>query len=318
MLLILTNSQDVTADYLVDVLNRAGVPLLRFDTDTSLDRASLHFDSEEMVLRIGETCYRPNQFNNVWYRRPERLIHPTAASSPESKLTLDEWAEALEGCFAHIPNERWMNHPAANVAASHKLEQLTTARRLGFSIPDTLVTQQPQLLRAFFQRHNGNVIVKPISVGYVEREAGQSDSIIYTNRVPPHYLDDLQDVSACPTLFQQCIEKTSDVRITVVDGDVHSVALRAADMDGSQRCDIRRNNMNDVTYSRVALPQDVESKIHSLMRHYRLRYAAIDMAVDHEGNWIFFEVNPNGQWAWLDLAGGANIAASFVRAFLNK
>src|SRR5206468_1650617 len=91
--------------------------------------------------------------------------------------------------------------------------------------------------------------------------------------------------------------------------------LTASDPDGSQRCDIRRNNMDDVTYRPIALPVDIESKIRELMRHYRLRFAAIDMAVTPSDQWVFFEVNPNGQWAWLDLAGEASIAASFVEAF---
>ena len=39
------------------------------------------------------------------------------------------------------------------------------------------------------------------------------------------------------------------------------------------------------------------------------------MAIGTDGNWYFFEINPNGQWAWLDSDGGTNIAGSFIRAF---
>jgi hypothetical protein len=59
----------------------------------------------------------------------------------------------------------------------------------------------------------------------------------------------------------------------------------------------------------------VERRLLTLAADYGLRFAAIDMAVALTGEWVFFEVNPNGQWAWLDLVGASDIASSFVRAF---
>ena len=94
----------------------------------------------------------------------------------------------------------------------------------------------------------------------------------------------------------------------MVDDAVHGVTLTAAEPDGSQRCDIRRNNMSDVRYEKIDLPDDIRSGLIELMRFYELRFAAIDMVIDVEGNWHFLEINPNGQWAWLDLAGASNIA----------
>jgi hypothetical protein len=315
MLLILTNTQDATSDYLVSVLNRKGVDFLRFDTDSCLDRIKFKCEQSHPLLQFDGRWYQPNDFKNVWYRRPERLKHEQLDGSPEGKLILEEWAEALEGFFAHVPLARWMNHPSCNVLASHKIEQLTRAKSLGFLVPDTLVTQDAGELRRFFARHNEQVIVKPMAAGYVERTDGHADTLIYTNQVTLNHLDDLDDLPSCPTLFQQFIEKTSDVRITVVGDDVHAVQLTAKELGGSQRCDIRRNNMDDVTYSEVTIPQEVFGNVKRLLDHYHLRYAAIDMAIGTDANWYFFEVNPNGQWAWLDLVGGTNIASSFVKEF---
>jgi hypothetical protein len=70
--------------------------------------------------------------------------------------------------------------------------------------------------------------------------------------------------------------------------------------------------MTDVAYSEIELPSEVALSVKRLMRRYGLRFAAIDMAIDLDGKWVFFEVNPNGQWAWLDLSAGLNIARSFI------
>ncbi|MBY0585643.1 hypothetical protein K2X85_00595 [bacterium] len=318
MLLILSNSEDVTADYLASVLARSDIEFVRLDTDTVLQRATFAYEAGSPMLCVDGVWYPPSRFSNVWYRRPERLKHPQIDNSPEGRLVLDEWAEALEGFLAIIEEPKWINHPSRNVRASHKIEQLTRAASLGLTVPDTLVTQEPDRLSAFFARHAGRVIVKPMASGYVERPEGERDSLIYTNRVSDAHLADLDDLRGCPTMFQRFIDKQCDVRITIVDGRHHAVGLTAQEPDGSQRCDIRRNNMDDVIYQPVALTDEVRLRLESLVASYGLRFAAIDMAVTTDGEWVFFEVNPNGQWAWLDLAGAANIAASFVDAFSRK
>jgi glutathione synthase/RimK-type ligase-like ATP-grasp enzyme len=151
--------------------------------------------------------------------------------------------------------------------------------------------------------------------GYVERPEDQTDTLIYTNRVLEDELDNLNDLQACPTLFQEYIDKHCDVRITVVDSCLCAVELLATDRDGTQRCDIRRNNMEDVAYRCIDLPEDVKFKILKIVEHYKLRFATIDMVIDTAGRWYFLEINPNGQWAWLDITGGMDIASYFVKSF---
>ncbi len=261
--------------------------------------------------------YSPGDFTHLWYRRPEALRDDRYSDPDEGKFALDEWSAMLEGFFAHIPRERWMNHPSSNFSASNKLEQLSLASSLGFLVPETLVTQDKSCLRAFFDDCGGRAIVKPLSVGYVEKQ-GENDSLIYTNQILESHLDELKDLEACPTFFQHFIAKSADFRITVVDEEIHVAELLASDLEGSQRCDIRRNNMVDVETRKANLPPGIEEKIRLLMRHYNLRFGAIDMAITTEGKWVFFEINPNGQWAWMDIAADFHIADSFVRSFQEK
>lgn len=315
MLLVLTNSEDATADYLLSRLTEASVRFVRIDTDSALERLAVSYEPGNPSLRIDGCWYEPTSFSNVWYRRPERLMSDRIPDTPEGKFVLDEWSESLEGFFAHIPRDRWMNHPAKNSLSSRKLEQLTTAQRVGFTIPDTIATQDSAILRRFFREHNGSVIVKPLGRAYIERPDGECDSIIFTNPVRECDLENLNDLAQCPTLFQQSVRKISDVRITVVDNQIHAVELTAKDGDGRQRCDIRRNNMMDVAYRAISLPNEVTNALQQLVSYYGLRFAAIDMAVGEDDQWYFFEVNPNGQWAWLDLCGGASIYTSFIDSF---
>jgi glutathione synthase/RimK-type ligase-like ATP-grasp enzyme len=106
------------------------------------------------------------------------------------------------------------------------------------------------------------------------------------------------------------------VRVTVVDGKVEAVALRGHEPNGTPILDIRRNNMTGVIYERIILPQRVENILLELVSSYQLRFAAVDFGVDKSGRWYFFEINPNGQWAWLDLIGAVNIGNLFLETFL--
>ena len=151
--------------------------------------------------------------------------------------------------------------------------------------------------------------------GYISRDEKGEDSLIYTNVVEHVHIERAATVAACPTLFQQYINKRCDVRVTIIDQDVHAVQLFPGQLDPRQQCDIRRQNMDGVDYRCISLPANVLEQLLELTGSYALRFAAIDMAVTVDGEWVFFELNPNGQWAWLDLAGATRIADSFVNAF---
>jgi glutathione synthase/RimK-type ligase-like ATP-grasp enzyme len=318
MILVLTNSTDVTADYLCGVLQANRLLVMRFNTDTILSDTSLHFDLDDCSFSVHGVLFGPKDVSHVWYRRPERLAASSTENSPQHRYSIDEWTEALEGVLHHVPKNRWMNHPSCNAAASRKLWQLTLARSHGLTVPDTLVTQDPIRLRGFYQRHDGRIIAKPMAGGLVHEADPDREAVIYTNRIQVQQLDDLSDLPTCPVLFQKYIDKVADVRITVVDGDYHAVNMIAQDEAGRQLCDVRRNNMENVAYSPVAIPPSIREGLAQLVSHYQLRFAAIDMVIAQDGAWHFLEINPNGQWAWLDLTAHTHIADSFVRAFSQK
>jgi hypothetical protein len=312
--LILTSIEDSTADYLCGRLDRVGMEYLRLDTDSDISQVRVSYSKSVPLLQIRDLQFRPADFANIWYRRPKPIRVKIDADEAEGRQILCEWREAIEGFLAHLPVSSWVNHPSNNALASHKLEQLSRARRFDLHVPATILTQDEVALLDFWAECKERIIVKPLASGYIERADPQDDSQIYTNVVTQSDMGDLAALAACPTLFQQQIEKDFDVRITLVGATLTAVAMRAKDQ-GQQRVDIRRNNMADVAYSRVELPQGITKCLLAYLESYSLKFAAVDMVVDLEGNWWFLEVNPNGQWAWLDLAGAADIGQCFLNLF---
>jgi hypothetical protein len=313
--LILTNSDDVTSDYLQKKLEQAGLPVARYDTNVDLTNTSFSYSPVGgSLMTWGGYCLRPEEINGVIFRRPKPFEPALDVDEYHSKHIAGEWSEVWEGFLAQVPFDRWINHPSRNFMASHKIDQLSEARKYGLSIPETIVTSNPEQAMDFVNQQENAAIVKPLASGFIERANPEEDTSIYTRTLSDNRVHLLEKIHSCPVLIQERLDKVLDVRVTILDNEVRAVALKATDSTGKQRLDIRRNNMIDVQYSAVKMPSMVKEATLRLLRRYELRFAALDFAIVADESWAFLEINPNGQWAWLDLEAGADIASLFVNA----
>ena len=267
-----------------------------------------------MEMTWAGATVRPDQVHAVVYRRPKPLVPPVHGDAYQQKHAADEWAEAIEGFLAHIPVAHWINHPSRNFDASHKVHQLTQAHEAGLITPRWTVTTVPAEAQRFLDEHGPELVVKPLASGYIERGTPTDDTLVYTRAIDESHGGIFDRLPACPVLFQTRVCKRADVRLTIVDHRMVAIALNAKEADGSQRLDIRRRNMSDVSYAPVEVPIQVATSVHQLMAAYGLRFAAIDFAINTDEQWVFFEINPNGQWAWLDQVGAADVGQLFIDA----
>jgi glutathione synthase/RimK-type ligase-like ATP-grasp enzyme len=65
------------------------------------------------------------------------------------------------------------------------------------------------------------------------------------------------------------------------------------------RHDWRRSEVQQLPHSPFTLPVDIESKCVDLVEALGLAFGAIDLVLTPEGEFVFLEINPNGQWAWI-------------------
>lgn len=314
MLLVLSNSSDATADYGCKEFTKAGVRFVRLDTDTISSRAKVSYGIDGPRLHLGNQILDPKGVTGVWFRRPEPLLFDGGdLDERETKLRAAEWQAALQGFFAHIPVENWINHPANNAQASHKLEQLTRAKTHGLRVPRSILSQDADTVNDFWASCNRRIIIKPLALGYIEAET-LSDGIIYTREVEESHLEDLDLLGSSPCFFQERIEKSLDVRVTVIDGAVVAVGMEHVALTGEQVLDVRRDDMRTVRYRKLIMPAAENRSLLQLLNSYGLRFAAVDFVIDQHGSWTFLEINPNGQWAWLDLEAGTRIVDLLANA----
>lgn len=309
--LVLTDPYDITADHVVDELNRRGHPVFRCDPGEFPTRLSVTARFERGWtgrLQLPERSASLDEIGCAYYRRPSTFELPDHLGEHEQRWARREARRGLGGLLAALP--RWLNHPSAIAAAEYKPVQLQAAARTGLAVPATIITNDPAHARAFVASVE-SAIYKPLAGGAVSEAA--EHKLTYTNRVTADEIDD--SVAGTAHLFQAWVPKQYEIRLTVVDTVMFAVRIDAGSAAAHQDW---RSDYPSLRYHLVDVPDDVRAAVAMLVDGLDLRFAAIDFVVDHDGRWTFLEVNPNGQWAWLEAATGAPIASAIADALIRE
>lgn len=318
VVLILTQQADYSVDIVIDHLAAFDVRVIRFDTLDFPMRSQLVAEASrrgwEATLAVpGGRVVRLAELRSVWYRRPQGFDLPTM-SRQVRQFSLAESRMALGGLL-RAADCLWMNNPEREVVAGYKPLQLQLAAKIGLQVPPSLLTNDPEALRGFFEDHRGGVIYKTMSNGYLV-EADGSLSSIYTSKVELSDLAYSARVRTTPCLFQAVVPKDVELRVTIVNKRIFSAEIHSQ-ATGQGRVDWRRA-YDELTYSHHSLPPQVGDKLLALIDAFGLVYAAVDMILTPDGEYVFLEINPGGQWGWLedelDLPVSATIAETLASA----
>lgn len=207
--------------------------------------------------------------------------------------TLDAWTELTTATV--------LNRPSAAATNRSKPYQLQIISRYGFAVPDTLVTTDPADIEELRGKW-GRLIYKSVS-GTRSIVAELSDA----------HCDRLDDVSTCPTQFQQHVPGT-DYRVHVVDAEVFACSIE------SNATDYRYAAMFDASLVMAAetLPARIERQCVELAHGLGLGLAGIDLRLDPDGQWWCFEVNTAPGFTWFEDHTGLPIAAAVARALAHR
>jgi glutathione synthase/RimK-type ligase-like ATP-grasp enzyme len=211
-------------------------------------------------------------------------------------------AEALAGLW-HALDAFWVNDPARDHVAHRKVLQLRRAQECGLTLPDTLITNDPARARMFVDGHGyRDVVYKAFSA--LEHEWRE------TRLLRHEELGLLDYVRYAPVIFQEYVEAVYDLRVTIVGDSVFPAAIHS--QETSYPVDFRMD-MTNATIRPVDLPADVEARLKDYMRALGLQYGAIDMRLRPDGTYVFLEINPAGQWLFVEQVTEQPIAATLAR-----
>ena len=319
-ILILASPQDRHVDRVALELARRGAPVCRFHTEEFLQNCRLSINLNNPAEGLGflelPTCdLALDEVKSIWFRRPDlplldSLLNRRKPGSGGAFDFMKREADAvLRGLFGVLDKAFWVSHPDSLKAANNKLAGLKLAESLGLLIPHTLVTNDPQRVRAFFETCHGDMIVKTF-YGWSGSIDGSLQTI-YTSRVLPEHLDQLELVRHMPCLFQEYVPKDVELRITVIGRRVFATEIHSQNSPRS-RDDWRRYDLQHTPYYPHTLPADVEAACLRILEHYGLAFGAFDMIRRPDGAYVFLELNANGQWLWIQELTGLPLVAAMA------
>jgi glutathione synthase/RimK-type ligase-like ATP-grasp enzyme len=303
---VITNDHDEHADAVIAELGVRAVPVFRFHPDEYPDAFSISLEIRDGridgEIRSGRRRLSFQDICAAWYRRSRALFAPLPSlnllqGDLENFVNVQSSA-MMAGLFASLQT-LWVGQPSALRRAEVKALQLVHAAEAGLATPATLISNESERAAAFCGAlGDAECAIKPLIATRVDGEDGAR--LPLTTTLPRgHALD---SVAAAPTILQPYIDKEYELRCVVMGDRIFTARLNSQDKE-SARKDWRAAAVaeeGDVEHERYDLPERVRAALHRLVRSFDLNFASIDMIVTPKGEFVFLDLNPNGQWLWLE------------------
>ncbi len=319
-ILIVTHSNDNDSIARVtDIIAQKGGRVIRFDTDrypTDV-RLTAYYGTpgdERLTLTNEDGEFDLRDVTAIWHRRLNLGANlPAGLDRQLRNASLGETSAAAHGMLASLKAFR-MDHLRHIRHAENKQLQLQVARELGLTTPRTLTTNDADAVRAFARSCEGGMVTKMLSSFAIYEEG--KELVVFTNPVRPEDLTDLSGLSLCPATLQELLSKSLEIRVTVVGQRVMSAAV---DSQVSARAvhDWRRDGLRMIQdWQPYELPSEIEERILRLMDYFSLNYGAIDIILTPDNRHVFLELNPSGEFFWLERAPGLPISEAIAEILL--
>jgi glutathione synthase/RimK-type ligase-like ATP-grasp enzyme len=313
--LILTQEFDSTVDPVVGSLRDRGANVVRVDLSyfpQTLTFTSSDFDGERIRLRHRDREVDLTTVAGVWYRRPTGFIFDSAMGEAEQQFARTESVHGVGGILRGTEC-LWVNRPDVDAVAELKPLQLRMAKRLGFRVPRTLMTNDPQEVTALLDRADGPIVYKALTGGVIHYPGGFPNGL-FTVVVGDELREHIDRVRHTICVFQEYIDKAYEVRLTVVGNTFFPVTIDSQSM-ATTEVDWRGEDMLPYGDYRP-LPEQVVKQVEAMLAELDLVYAAVDLIVTPAGEYVFLELNPGGQFMWMQHDIGLDMGASMAELLM--
>jgi len=319
MILLITSKEDVTTDLVVDRLNSSGAEYYRFNTeDLGGKTIDISFEPQDKNVflfdQVKNTSIDLSTIKSVYYRRPKIPRPPSDLVPSEQQFVINETAGTLEGIYKFLDDKFWVSNVFAIRQAENKLYQQLIASSFGLVTPRSIVSNNHEKVVEFLRSH-GECILKPIKSGFVSDDI--NPKVIFTSLITKDDISALERVNECPTYLQEHIVKVADVRVTVVGSSVFSAKIYSQATEDT-RIDWRKGENINLKYEAIDLGPALNEACIKLTRHLGLQFGALDFVIDEKGNFIFLEINPNGQWGWIQYRLNYDISGTISKLLISQ
>jgi len=295
-----------------------GVSFLRFNTDdyprTNKITFNLDTKKEDILFYFNKQSITNKDILSVWLRRPLSPGISKEITNPDARVFAKDESKAFLENLWNVLDCLWVSPPRSIKIAQYKLLQLQIAKKIGFKVPKTIVTNKIEDFLRFWNECNGEVIYKTLGKNQIpsQKKKGMY-RLIYTNKIKDVDLNKIiEEIELAPCLFQEYIPKKIELRVTIVDSEIFTCEIHSQKSEKT-RIDWRKYDFENTPHIASKLPKDIEEKCIELIDFYNLKFGAIDLILTPQDEYVFLELNPNGQWLWIEQLTGLPISEALFR-----
>ena len=318
MLLLLTSSQEKFSSLVEENLCDSDYFKLNLDAEF-LKQTFISFCGENtFITQTGKTILI-SQVTCVWIKRQSILI-----SSDEEecfcgfndycnyKLWKEEWNSIIKQLIEHLSflNIPFFDESYRIARAERKLFQLDVAKKIGLLTPKTIVSNIKQDIIDFIVNNNNECILKLSTHPVFKHD--ENIYFVFSNKVCISDFKEFDSYINSPVIIQNYIPKKFEVRYTYVYGD-HFVCKIDSQASNKSKLDYRKYDFAKTPYKAITPPTFIKENVNKLMIELGLNYGALDFIVTPNDEWYFLEINPVGQYGWIELLSGLPITSSIIK-----
>lgn len=333
MILILSQSAfEMSTEEVMDWLDAMGAEFVRLNRDDLEEGAlAVEIDGPQIMLRLEAeglrlSLLRLRAVRAVWYRRwaAEQRFASVRLVADAGEVSWPAHAELLrhlgaesrklgELLFARLADLPWLTRPDA--VSPLKPAVLAVAAEVGIDVPRTLITTRRAEL-ASFAAEVGTVITKPLSEARTFQIAGRAHAL-HTRSLSGDDIAQLPERFA-PSLFQERLEKSYELRVFFLAGECHAMAI-FSQADPRTRDDFRHYNLErPARMVPYRLRLELAARISVLMRRLGLETGSLDLVRTPGGRTVFLEVNPVGQFGMVSKPCNYHLEEKVAAQLLRK
>lgn len=315
-ILVISNKWDAHADAVIRAIQKHNGHVVRINTEdfrqNELSFTLRNWCSDWHIKTPEGRIISRETIGGVYIRRMSMPIDVSDVDERFHDFSRQESTVFLDAIETLLEDVVWLNRPYCRKQASNKMRQLLLAQRVGLATPHTLITNVESDVKDFCVS-GGDVVYKTLNCPMLRLEDG-SQSMINTSIVPESM--DFSTVRTVPTFFQRYVSKAYELRIHIIGDEIIPIKI-----DSQHHPDARidwRVAQRDICYERTSLPEDVSQKLLALMDGLKICFGIVDMIVTEGGEHVFLEVNPDGNWLWIEQTIQVPISESIALYFLNS
>lgn len=255
-----------------------------------------------MATAESSTSLSPNRYRSIWNRRGQVPQASDALHRTDKIVARNEsnyFLGGLTSMIAHAnPTALFVNSFEKAKSANPKIHQLNIARSVGFNIPRTLTSNNPEHIREFFEQNNGMIVAKQ-HIPFAWRTQHGALLVTGTSAVSRQHLVADEALSACPMIYQERLPIRNEIRIIAFGRTVFALnqVTTQAESVAHGFVDIRYKNAEKHA---LTVDKALAALCHAYMDKLGLTYAAFDVAQLLNGEYVFLEANEAGQFLFLE------------------